>query len=52
MPAGGARTLSFKISARRLAQLRKARKLDLTAVAVNRAEGGSTITRRTFGVRR
>ena len=52
VPAGGARTLRFKISARRLAQLRKARKLDLTAVAVNRAEGGSTITRRTFGVRR
>jgi hypothetical protein len=49
---GQARTLRFKLSARRLKQLRKARTLDLGAVALNRAEGGSTVTRRAFTVQR
>ena len=49
---GAARTLRFKLSARRLKQLRKAGSLQLGAVALNRAEGGSTVTRRAFTVRR
>jgi hypothetical protein len=49
---GSARTLRFKLSARRLKQLRKAGSLQLGAVALNRAEGGSTVTRRAFTVRR
>ena len=49
---GSARTLRFKLSAGRLRALRKAGSLELGAVALNRAEGGSTITRRAFAVRR
>ena len=50
--AGSSRTLRFKLSARRLRQLRRQGTLELGAVALNRAEGGSTITRRAFTVRR
>jgi len=50
--AGADRTLRFKLSARRLKQLRKSRSMELGVVALNRAEGGSTITRRAFTVRR
>jgi CubicO group peptidase (beta-lactamase class C family) len=52
VPAGGARTLRFKLSARRTKQLRRAGSLELGAVALNRAEGGSTVTRRAFTVHR
>ena len=50
--AGQARTLRFKLSARRLRQLRRRGSLALGVVAVNRAEGGSTLTRRALTVRR
>jgi CubicO group peptidase (beta-lactamase class C family) len=50
--AGAERTLRFKLSARRRGQLRKSGSLELGVVALNRAEGGSTITRRAFTVRR
>jgi CubicO group peptidase (beta-lactamase class C family) len=49
---GTSRTLRFKLSAARLKQLRKAGSLELGAVALNRAEGGSTVTRRALTVRR
>ena len=52
VPAGTARTLRFTLSARRLKALRGTRTIDLSAVALNRAEGGSTITRRAITVRR
>ena len=50
--AGAARTLRFKLSAARLRRLRKAGSLELGIVALNRAEGGSTVTRRALTVRR
>jgi CubicO group peptidase (beta-lactamase class C family) len=49
---GQARTLRFKLSPRSRKRLRKARTLELGAVAMNRAEGGSTVTRRAFTVHR
>ena len=52
IPAGSSRTLRFKLSARRVRQLRRQGTLELGAVALNSADGGSTITRRTFTVRR
>jgi CubicO group peptidase (beta-lactamase class C family) len=48
---GASRTLRFKLSASRLKQLRKG-PLTLNVVALNRAPGGSTVTRRAFAVRR
>ena len=50
--AGRSRTLRFKLSAKRLRQIRRGRTLALDAVALNRAAGGSTVTRRAFRVRR
>jgi CubicO group peptidase (beta-lactamase class C family) len=50
LPAGGTRILRFALSARRLRQLRAAGTLDLGAVALNHAEGGSTIARRNFRI--
>jgi hypothetical protein len=50
--AGQSRVLRFKLSARRLARLRRGGEMALGAVALNRAEGGSTITRRTFAISR
>ena len=49
---GKSRTLRFKLSARRLTMLRKQGTLELWAVALNRAEGGSTVARRAMSVRR
>lgn len=49
---GKARTLRFRLSTKRLGQLRRSGALELGAVALNRAEGGSTITRRSLSVRR
>jgi CubicO group peptidase (beta-lactamase class C family) len=50
--AGRARTLRFRLTKRRLRQLRRERSLRVGVVALNRAEGGSTVTRRSFVVRR
>jgi CubicO group peptidase (beta-lactamase class C family) len=50
--AGQSRTLRFKLSARRMEHLSRSRSLDVNAVAVNRADGGSTVTRSAFSVRR
>jgi hypothetical protein len=49
---GRSRTLTFTLSARRMKQLRKGGSLDLGVVALNRAEGGSTVARRAITVRR
>jgi hypothetical protein len=49
---GATRTLRFKLSARRVKLLREKGSLELNAVALNRAPGGSTITRSAFTVRR
>jgi CubicO group peptidase (beta-lactamase class C family) len=51
LPAGATRTLRFPLGVRRLAQLRSAGTLTLGAVALNRAGGGSTVTRRSVVVR-
>jgi hypothetical protein len=52
IPAGSSRTLRFKLGTKQRRQLRRGRELNLAAVALNRADGGSTITRRSFTVRR
>jgi CubicO group peptidase (beta-lactamase class C family) len=51
IPAGSARTLRLRLGTRALARLRSAGSLELGAVALNRADGGSTIARRTVTVR-
>jgi CubicO group peptidase (beta-lactamase class C family) len=48
---GQARVLHFTLTARRIKLLRAAGTLDLGAVALNRAAGGSTVARATFNVR-
>jgi CubicO group peptidase (beta-lactamase class C family) len=52
VPAGKSRTLRFRLTKRRLRKLRRARTIYVKAVAKNRAQGGSTVTRRAFTVRR
>jgi CubicO group peptidase (beta-lactamase class C family) len=47
---GSTRALRFTLSARRMKQLRADGKLTLGAVALNRADGGSTLVRRNFVV--
>jgi CubicO group peptidase (beta-lactamase class C family) len=49
---GETRVLRFTLSARRMKMLQKAGFLDLGAVALNRAAGGSTVSRTGFTVRR
>jgi hypothetical protein len=49
---GEARVLRFALSARRLKELRRAGAVELGAVALNRAAGGSTVSRTTLDVRR
>jgi hypothetical protein len=50
VPAGATRALHFTLGSQSLRQLRSTGTLTLGAVALNRAEGGSTVTRRSFAL--